>query len=302
MDRRTFVKTGLAGSLPLMMANPLAGAVRTDMEVLIFATQWGIPGSPEEFCARAKAAGYDGVEAVWIPEEGPRKAFLDALQRHELQVGWLIGSWDSDPEAHRTTFLKNLAGASSSSSQTPVYLNCHSGKDHYSFAFNQTLIQATKEAEAKSGIPVYHETHRGRMCFAAPVTRTFLEANPEMRLTLDISHWVNVHESMLEDQPENVELALSRTGHIHARIGHQEGPQVSDPRAPEWADAVARHVGWWDRVVEHRQKAGQKRITFLTEFGPPNYLPALPYTRQPVADLWEINVHMKNLLHQRYRG
>ncbi len=302
MDRRTFVKTGLAGSLPLMMANPLAGAVRTDMEVLIFATQWGIPGSPEEFCARAKAAGYDGIEAVWIPEEGPRKAFLDALQWHELQVGWLIGSWDSDPEAHRATFLKNLAGASSLSSQTPVYLNCHSGKDHYSFAFNQTLIQATKEAEAKSGIPIYHETHRGRMCFAAPVTRTFLEANPEMRLTLDISHWVNVHESMLEDQPENVELALSRTGHIHARIGHQEGPQVSDPRAPEWADAVARHVGWWDRVVEHHQKAGQKRITFLTEFGPPNYLPALPYTRQPVADLWEINVHMKNLLHHRYRG
>jgi hypothetical protein len=108
-----------------------------------------------------------------------------------------------------------------------------------------------------------------------------------------------VHESYLQGQEETVAQTLSRTDHIHARIGHPEGPQVSDPRAPEWADAVKHHFDWWDKVVETKKKEG-KRITFLTEFGPPDYMPTLPYTRQAVADQWAINVYMMEILRKRY--
>lgn len=41
-------------------------------------------------------------------------------------------------------------------------------------------------------------------------------------------------------------------------------------------------------------------MTFLTEFGPVDYMPALPYTRQPVADQWAINVYMMEILRKRY--
>lgn len=41
-------------------------------------------------------------------------------------------------------------------------------------------------------------------------------------------------------------------------------------------------------------------MTFLTEFGPVDYMPALPYTRQPVADQWAINKHMLDTLRTRY--
>jgi hypothetical protein len=41
-------------------------------------------------------------------------------------------------------------------------------------------------------------------------------------------------------------------------------------------------------------------MTILTEFGPPNYLPTLPYTQQPVADQWAINVYMMQMLRKRY--
>jgi hypothetical protein len=41
-------------------------------------------------------------------------------------------------------------------------------------------------------------------------------------------------------------------------------------------------------------------MTFLTEFGPPLYMQTLPYTLQPLADQWAINVHMMKLLRQRY--
>ena len=122
---------------------------------------------------------------------------------------------------------------------------------------------------------------------------------PSLRLTLDISHWCNVHESLLDDQQDTIALALSRTGHIHARVGHPEGPQVSDPRAPEWQKAVQAHFAWWDKVVENKRREG-RRMTMLTEFGPIDYMPSLPYTRQPVANQWEINKYMLDTLKARY--
>jgi hypothetical protein len=51
--------------------------------------------------------------------------------------------------------------------------------------------------------------------------------------------------------------------------------------------------------VERKKKEG-KTMTFLTEFGPVDYMPALPYTRQPLANQWEINKHMMNTLRKRY--
>jgi len=38
----------------------------------------------------------------------------------------------------------------------------------------------------------------------------------------------------------------------------------------------------------------------LAEFGPPDYMWTLPYTRQPLSDQWAINVHMMQMLRKRY--
>jgi hypothetical protein len=181
----------------------------------------------------------------------------------------------------------------------PLYLNCHSGKDYFAYDQNKSLMDYSYELAAKTGVTVYHETHRGRSLFAAHITRNFIEKNPTLRLTFDVSHWCNVHESLLGDQKETLDLTLSRVDHIHARIGHAEGPQVNEPRAPEWADAVKIHFAWWDKVVAAKRREG-KIMTILTEFGPPDYLPTLPYTRQPLADQWDINVYMLKELKKRY--
>ena len=136
--------------------------------------------------------------------------------------------------------------------------------------------------------------------FAAHVTRQHIEKHLQLKLTFDVSHWCNVHESMLADQKETVDMALERVAHIHARIGHPEGPQVNDPRAPEWEAVVKQHFDWWDKVAERKKKNGEL-MTVLTEFGPADYMPTLPYTKQPVADQWAINVHMMKLLRKRYQ-
>ena len=128
-----------------------------------------------------------------------------------------------------------------------------------------------------------------------------METIPELRVTFDVSHWCNVHESLLDDQQETVNLTLQRVDHVHARVGHAEGPQVNDPRAPEWDHAVKTHFAWWDKIVEIKKQKGDT-LTILTEFGPPDYMPTLPYTRQPLADQWAVNVHMMQMIRNRYQS
>lgn len=253
-------------------------------------------GSWEEFASKIKGLGYDGAE-LWYPSDpAQRTEVFTALRNHGLKIGFLVGGWERDFKKHLDQFSSSLEGAAA---QKPVYINCHSGRDHYSFDQNRKFIELTTKVSKNSGVPVYHETHRGRILYAAPVARQFMESLPDLRMTLDISHWCNVHESLLEDQPETVAKALDRVDHIHARIGHAEGPQVNDPRAPEWKDAVGSHFAWWDNVVSRKKKEGGT-MTFLTEFGPVDYMPALPYTRQPVADQWMINKFMLDTLRTRY--
>jgi len=54
-------------------------------------------------------------------------------------------------------------------------------------------------------------------------------------------------------------------------------------------------------VIEMKKQQGET-MTILTEFGPPDYMPTIPYTRQPVADQWAINVHMMHTLRKRYQS
>ena len=53
------------------------------------------------------------------------------------------------------------------------------------------------------------------------------------------------------------------------RIGHQEGPRVNDPRAPEWDNAVKRILPGGIKLLNLKNKG--EVLTVLTEFGPPDY-------------------------------
>ncbi len=268
-------------------------------ELKIMGTNWGFEGSVDAFCAKAKAAGYDGIEMWWPGEKSGQDELFTALKKHQLDIGFLCGGSQSNPAEHFESFRKMIDAAANNTVQRPLYINCHSGRDYFSYEENKVFIDHTTMLAKQTGIRICHETHRSRIMFAAHITRKFIEKIPELKLTFDVSHWCNVHESLLQDQKETVDLVLSRVEHIHARIGHPEGPQVNDPRAPEWEAAVKQHFEWWDKVIERKKKNGE-RMTILTEFGPPDYMPTLPYTRQPLADQWAINAYMMQLLRKRY--
>ena len=168
------------------------------------------------------------------------------------------------------------------------------------FEQNKKLISLAEDVAKETGVAIIHETHRGKFSFAAHITKQYLQNIPGLRITLDISHWCNTAESLLHDQQEAVDLAISRTDHIHARVGFAQGPQIPDPRDPEWNDALQFHLQCWDKVIELKKSNGQP-VTITPEFGPFPYMMNLPFTKQPVSDQWDINEHMMDLLRERYR-
>jgi sugar phosphate isomerase/epimerase len=302
-NRRQFIQAGSAAAAAMLLGPMEVFAKETNMnngfQLTIMATNWGFEGTLDAYCAKAKKEGYDGIEIWWPTEAAGQKELFAALKVHGLEVGFLCAGQEPLFEQHFATFRGMIDAAATNTVQRPLYINCHSGRDHFSYEQNRAFLDHTRELAARTGIIICHETHRSRMLFAAPVARHYLESDPALRVTFDVSHWCNVSESLLQDQAETVDLTLSRVDHIHARIGHPEGPQVNDPRAPEWKAAVDAHFAWWDKVVQRKKSEG-KRLTILTEFGPPDYMPTLPYTRQPLGDQWAINAYMMRALRGRW--
>jgi sugar phosphate isomerase/epimerase len=269
------------------------------MEILFFCPRWGQEAVEwDTFLQKVKQAGYDGVESSLPYDEKEKAAILNSLEKHDLKfIAQHYDTAERDFDQHYKQFeerLRNLASAK------PLFINSQTGKDYYSFGQNKRLIDLAKEVSGSTGIKILHETHRGKFSFAAHITATYLEKIEDLRLTLDISHWCNTAESFLHDQQEAVDLAISRTDHIHSRVGYPEGPQISDPRAPEWKEALDFHLQCWDKVVAKKQRENADCLTITSEFGAPPYLPLLPYTKQPVVSQWDVNVFMMDLLRERY--
>lgn len=272
------------------------------MKINFFCPRWGSENlNWNEFFEKVKNAGYDGVEWA-IAKEVSRNEIervLEISNLYELKmIAQHFDTNDSNFEEHLKIYNEWLEKVS----DLPFYcINSQTGKDFFSKEQNQILIAEAKKSEIKIGIPIYHETHRNKFSFAAHITEKFLEENQELKLTLDASHWVNVAESYLDDQQKAMNLALERTEHIHARIGHTEAAQVSDPFAPEWNDALEKHLNWWDAIIKRKIIEGESQISITPEFGPAPYMFVLPYTKQPVVDQWNINERMLHFLKNRYQ-
>ena len=271
------------------------------MQVKIYCPLWGLEDlSISNALAKIKQAGYDGVEIACEPGKLDPKNLMNLLADMELElVAAQVFAFGDTFGDYKKDFLKHLKAISE---LKPRFINSHTGKDFFSLEQNCELIQAANHISDDTGVKIVHETHRSRFAFCGPIMKYYLERLPNLRLTADFSHWCAVSESYLQDQLSIMEQAISRTDHIHARVGHPQGPQVSDPRAPEWKEALDFHLKWWDAILVHHQQTGSGELTITTEFGPEPYMQVTPYSQHPLADQWEINLFMKDLLDKRYNN
>ena len=93
------------------------------------------------------------------------------------------------------------------------------------------------------------------------------------------------------------ELASSRSRHLHARIGHEKSPQVTEPSDPAWEEHVALYRRWWQISVDASVKRGEA-LSISPEFGPPPYMHAEPFTGQPSGDIVGANQWMRARLEE----
>lgn len=265
------------------------------MKVLMLAPQWGSESLPfEDFIIKIKEAGFDGVD-TWVPEQpAERKKFNQLLAQYKVPVvchqhqakGNNIKAFCRSFEYYLSLCLES----------GPLLINSHSGRDYFSIEDQLRVIDTANEFAAAHGVQVIHETHRGRLGYSPYNAGELFKLRPEMKITADLSHWVCVTESYLNHCSTIVAEAINRAAHIHARVGHTQGPQVPDPRAAEWQYATNIFLSWWLRILEAKKMQGATTFTITPEFGPPPYMFTDPLTGRPVADQFELNCFTKDLI------
>ena len=270
------------------------------MKILFFCPRWGTDNlSWDTFFKKIKDAGYDGVETGLPLNKKEQEPIFNGLEKHGLKL--IAQHWEtvhSDFEKHIGEYNNRLNSLVESKA---LFINSQTGKDYYSIEQNEKLLLLAKSISDEKGVPILHETHRGKFSFAAHVTKVFLEKHPWLKITLDISHWCTVAETFLNDQPESLEYAILGTEHIHARVGHTQSPQVTDPRVNEWGEALDFHLKCWDNVIDLQRKRGKEYFTITPEFGPTPYMQLKPGTNEPVSNQWKCNLYMKEILEKRYK-
>lgn len=265
-------------------------------KVLFFQTDWGNELPMDDFLAKVKADGYDGVE-VWMPGKPEvREALKNGLKKYDLKVIFLHGTNKGLPYEEALKAYEN--GLKELYSWNPVKVNSHTGSDFWTLEQNLAFLRIGNKLAQESGIPLIHETHRARFSYSLPATIEMLEKFPELGLTLDISHWMVVHERLIPLSDPFLQKILPTVHHIHSRVGFAEGPQVNNPAAPEWQNAVKAHLDIWENII---QNYPGEVFTVTTEFGPPPYLPTIPFSNVPIADQWEANVWIMKTLKERLK-
>jgi hypothetical protein len=254
------------------------------MKLILYRHLWGMAGEWEDVFPKFKQAGYRGVESP-MPQPEDRKRFRALLQRHRLEFIPQIFSHGKTVSEHLESLREQIAAAKTFA---PRFINAHSGQDAFSEDESARFFENALRFEAKGVVAIAHETHRGRILFNPWITSRLLTRFPDLKLCCDFSHWVCVCERLIEDQIGIIRQCADRCLHVHARVGYEQGPQVPDPRAPEYQRHLEAHERWWRLIWKAQERRGFRISTLTPEFGPPEYQHTLPFTRAPVSNLEEI--------------
>jgi hypothetical protein len=268
------------------------------MRLLLFRSLWTNGSDLDSALANCRSGAFDGVE-------GPvQKGFADRLRNAgvpfiaEITTGGGYVPETRDLSAHLDDLLRKAEAALEAA---PLFLTVLAGCDAWPLAQSVEFFGRALKIADKLGVVASFETHRSRAMFTPWMTAELLRQLPGLLLTCDFSHWCCVCERLvLDEEPDLLALFASRTQHVHARIGYEQGPQVPHPAAPEYQPVLAAHQRWWEEIWHVKAEAGCDFVTMTPEFGPDGYLHTLPFTRTPVASLDKVNGWMAAQLRERF--
>lgn len=196
----------------------------------------------------------------------------------------------------------------------PVLVNCHAGKDSMRlddalrFFEEALLVEAEMNDAARSlattdsniaHIPLVFETHRQRILHSPFRLIELFDRGSEVmkriKFNADLSHFVLSLERLpsteldAEFWPRVMEILEQQAHYIHARVGGPQAIQVGHPLAPEVEQEKKAFFSYWEQILNGMEKR-ELCLALCPEYGPPPYLPTLPGTTIPVADLNDVVV------------
>jgi hypothetical protein len=254
------------------------------MKLQLIRHLWGVD-DPLSALPRFKSQGYQGIEAgVLIMPDTLR--LVEEIHGHGFDFIPQIFTMGFDPATdvsrHVDSFAQQLQAVAGFD---PVRVVCHGGRDAWDAETAVEFYEQVLKISREFPFPVAHETHRGRYLYNPWNCAAMLERFADLRLCCDFSHWVCVCERLIDDQLDIIRAAASRCIHLHARVGYENGPQVPDPAAPQYAPHLEAHERWWDIIWKTQRDRGDAVSTLTPEFGPPTYMHTRPQDNSPVADL-----------------
>ncbi|KAJ1391190.1 xylose isomerase-like protein, partial [Ochromonadaceae sp. CCMP2298] len=277
---------GMSGESCLLVAKSLWGVVEA-----------GDPSRWDRLFAQLKEEGYRAVETICVFDLNLNPVlFRQLLDKHSLQLiiqlhtasDW--GKYDyctsCDVDEHVASFRSLVQEALQ---HGPTIINVHSGHDSWSVATAVDYFSRVLEVEAEllgahtshSHVTLVHETHRQRLLGNPYQCRDILK-DPrlsKLKVNCDLSHWVCACEHIFDAQryPQRdqwwsdvLALVASHCHLIHARFGHEQGPQVVDIGASGSSDSVHAHLQWWGEIWQAQRVRGGAHWV-VTEHGPEPY-------------------------------
>ena len=266
------------------------------MKLKLFKTLWGHDGTQTSAIEQAVQADFDGIEGP-APEntaDAQRlKRMLDDAGLLSIAEITTAGSYVPQRRASLQDHIDSFSAKLEHSLQLdPLFITCLGGCDAWPEEQSLEFFTRCIELATTAGIAVSFETHRSRSLFNPWITQRIVERLPEILLTVDFSHWCVVCERLMDTELDVIDAIADNVQHIHARVGYDQGPQVPDPRAPEYEYALRAHQNWWQLIWQSQLKRQFRTTTMTPEFGPDGYLHEAPFSREPVADLWQLNQWM----------
>ncbi|CAH1216851.1 hypothetical protein PAECIP111891_04490 [Paenibacillus allorhizoplanae] len=234
---------------------------------------------------RIAGAGFTGILAR-VPEIDVRDEWKRLLNQYSLSFGSHCFPFSAgDLSAH----IQHAAD------MDMLYVN---GQVADSFVIDEEaidLLGGLAAVSAAHSMPFCVETHRGKITQDLIRTVQYAQALPNLRFTLDISHYVLAGE-MTEKQEKAeplLDVVLQRTSAIHSRLSSGEQIQVD----AGYSDAMlARYEQWWTQAMRYWLQGAKPGdvLPFVCELGPAPYAIRGQDGRE-LSSRWEQALILKNV-------
>lgn len=143
------------------------------------------------------------------------------------------------------------------------------------------LLKEIQRLAKEIGVKTFIETHRGTITQDLNTTRDYIKAIDDLRLTIDLSHYVVAGEMDLTNDliEEAFDEVLSRTGSIHVRVSNGQEIQLSMDTIVE--EQLNNFKRWWNTGLDYASKLdNEETIPVVIELGP------FPYQQRIYKDGW----------------